>query len=91
VTPCDAGEQRGIEAALELEIGGACHQHMVVALAHSIDSLPRARRSRPRGWALQAGGGDPVAQAAEPQALVSPAPRSQVRIVMWSDRRYGRA
>ena len=24
-----------------------------------------------------------VAQAAEPQALVSPAPRSQVRIVMW--------
>ncbi len=25
-----------------------------------------------------------VAQAAEPQALVSPAPRSQVRIVMWS-------
>jgi len=35
-----------------------------------------ARRSRAAATA--------VAQAAEPQALVSPAPRSQVRIVMWS-------
>ena len=80
------GAGRRIELAGELVLGRAGHQDMVVgAPFDDADRRPAASTValRPRcAWC-----GRPLtsaAQAAVPQARVSPAPRSQVRTMMWS-------
>ena len=79
----DGGEQRRIEPAFIFERRRARHQHVVVALAPFDRELAAGQRDLTMRLArFSRAAATAVAQAAEPQALVSPAPRSQVRIVM---------